>query len=243
MKRKAKRTAMYFLITIGVYLIIGNLVHRVLLPEKKPGISTFFKPGQVFYSKKEGFKQTVVKQENGFVECILEAEPFAPGPPKHIHTDFDETFQIENGELTIWVDGEIKKLHPGEVLLVPKGTPHKPYNETAETIRTKGTFGFPEKFAYHLVQAYGFMEQHPDFMKEPGTLFQIALLQQAGFDSYVVDGPPVAIQKTIAFVANPLARLFGMKTYDEKYNVLKNAAPLAERESIQLKPVVANDRP
>jgi mannose-6-phosphate isomerase-like protein (cupin superfamily) len=227
MKRKLKRTAMYVLIVFGLYLVIGNLLHRVIFPEQKPDISTFFKPGQVFYSKKEGFKQTVVKQENGFVQCTLEAEPFAPGPPKHIHTDFDETFQIDNGELTIWVDGEIKKLHPGEVLFVPKGTPHKPYNETAETIRTHGTFGFPEKFAYHLVQAYGFMEHHPDFMKEPGTVFQMAMLQQAGFDSYVADGPPVMVQKTIAFIANPMARLLGMKTFYDQYNVINNKALVA----------------
>ncbi|MBX3254697.1 MAG: cupin domain-containing protein [Chitinophagaceae bacterium] len=47
---------------------------------------------------------------------------------KHIHTDFDETFQVENGELTVWVNGEIRKLVPGEVLHIPKGIPHKPYN-------------------------------------------------------------------------------------------------------------------
>lgn len=41
----------------------------------------------------------------------------------------------------------------------------------------------------------------------------MALFQQAGFDSYVVDGPSVFIQKMIGLFANPVSRLFGLKTY------------------------------
>ncbi|MBD0331900.1 MAG: cupin domain-containing protein [Chitinophagaceae bacterium] len=213
---------MYLLIFIGTYLVIGNLLHRVIFREKKPDISTYFKPGQEFYSKAEGFRQKVIKQENGFVYGTLEAEPFAAGPPKHIHNGFDETFEIENGELTIWVDGEVKKLRPGQVLHVPKGVPHKPYNETGDTIRIKGSFAFPEKFAFYLQQVYGYMDNNPGFMKSPKTILQMSLLQPAGFDSYIADGPPVFIQKAMGFVVAPLARLLGYRSYYEQYDVQKN---------------------
>lgn len=126
--------AIYFFIALATYLVAGNLLHRVIFPEKRPDVNGFFKPGDEFYSKTEGFRQKVIKQENGFVYGTLEAEPYAAGPPRHIHDSFDETFEIENGELTIWVDGEIRKLRPGEKLFIPKGTPHKPYNETADTV-------------------------------------------------------------------------------------------------------------
>ena len=212
---------MYLLTFIGCYLLIGNLFHRVIFPEKKPAVANYFRPGQEFYSKAESFRQNVIKQEDGFVFGYLEVEPFAPGPPKHIHDGFDETFQIENGELTVWINGTIKKLHPGETLFIPRGTPHQPYNETADTIRVKGAFAFPEKFAYHLSQVYGFMDDNPDFAKSPKTIFQMAMFQQAGFDSYVADGPPVFIQKAIGFVANPVSRLFGIKSYYEKYDLQK----------------------
>ena len=95
---------MYILIGVVLYLVAGNLLHLVIIPEKKPEVATYFKPGHQFYSKAEGFKQTVIKQENGFVYGHLEVEPFAPGPPMHIHEGFDETFEIENGELSVWVD-------------------------------------------------------------------------------------------------------------------------------------------
>ena len=213
---------MYFSIFIGLYLVIGNLLHRVVFPEKRPDVSAYFKPGQEFYSKAEGFRQKVAKQENGFVHGHLEVEPFAGGPPKHIHDGFDETFEIENGELTVWVNGEIKKLRPGQVLHIPKGTPHKPYNETADTIRLKGSFAFPEKFAFQLPQVYGYVDDNPDFAKSPKTIFQMALFQGAGFDSYLAEGPPVFAQKTMGFVVSPLARLLGFRSYYKKYDIQKS---------------------
>ena len=209
---------MYFVIFFATYLVVGNLLHRVIFREIKPDISTHFRPGQEFYSKTEGFRQRVTKQENGFVYGSLVAEPFAAGPPRHIHVGFDEIFEIENGELTIWVDGEIKKLRPGQVLHIPRGVPHKPYNETGEAVRLKGTFAFPEAFAFHLQQVYGYMDSHPDFMHSPKTLLLMSLLQPAGFDSYLVDGPPVFIQQTMGYVVGPLARLLGYRSYHEDYD-------------------------
>ncbi|MEX0648517.1 MAG: cupin domain-containing protein [Balneolaceae bacterium] len=132
-----KKITLYTVALLFGYLAIGYFLHLVIFPEKKPDVSTYFKPGQTFYSKAEGIRQTVVKQENGLVYSLLEIEPYAPGPPKHLHTGFDEYFETENGELSVWMDGEVKKIKPGEILHVPKGTPHKPFNETADTLRLK----------------------------------------------------------------------------------------------------------
>ncbi len=213
-----KKAAMFLLVFIVSYLVIGYLLHRVVFPEKKPVVSTWFRPGQEFYSKAEGVRQIVLKQENGFVYCQSVIGPFAGGPPRHIHTDFDETFEVENGELTLWVNGEIKKIRPGDVLHIPKGTPHKPYNETADTIHTKSAIAFPEKFAFNLLQVYGIMDSHPGFEKEPGIAFRMAMFQTNGFDSYAADGPPVFMQKAIGFVMAPALRLFGYKSYYEEYD-------------------------
>jgi mannose-6-phosphate isomerase-like protein (cupin superfamily) len=217
--KKIKKLMLYFLCFLVAYLVIGNLLHRIVFPEKKPNIATHFKPGQEFYSRAEGFRQIVTRQENGFVYGKLIAEPYAAGPPKHIHDGFDETFEIQNGELSLWIDGEVKKLRPGQVLHVPKGVPHKPYNKTAERIVVTGSFAFPEKFAFYLQQVYEFMDENPNFMKSPKTLLQMSLLQPAGFDSYIADGPPVVVQKAMAYVLAPLARMLGYKSYLPAFEV------------------------
>jgi mannose-6-phosphate isomerase-like protein (cupin superfamily) len=220
LKKKLKKTMMYFMIVLGGYLAIGYLFHLIIFPEKKPDISTYFKPGDVFYSTAEKASQTVVKQENGFVYCESAIEPFAPGPPIHIHSSFDEVFEISNGELSVWINGEVKKLKPGQSLHIPKGTPHKPFNETADTIRFKGSTAFPEKFAFHLAQVYGLLDHDPNFGKSIGTMFQMSLLNQAGFDSYLHQ-PPVAVQKVTTFLLTPAIRLMGYKSYYKAYDVRK----------------------
>jgi len=214
-----KMILIYVASLIAGYLIIGYFLHLVVFPEKKPEVSTYFKPGQIFESKAEGFRQTVVRQENGLVYCALEIAPYAPGPPKHIHTGFDETFEVKNGELSIWVDGETKKIGPGESFSIPKGTPHQIFNETADTIHLKGAIPFPEKFAFGLIQIYGLMDNEPDFGKLPRTLFMLAPLYQSGFDSYIADGPPVFVQKLTSFLIAPAARLMGYRSYYERYDI------------------------
>lgn len=213
---------MYIAIFLAGYLAIGYLLHLVVFPEDKPPVTGYFKPGDVFYSRSEKFRQTVTSHENGVVNGYCEIEPFAPGPPKHFHGNFDEVFEIENGELSIWVNGEVKKLKPGEKLVIPRGTPHQPFNETGDTIRTRGSFLFPEKFAYNLNQMYGCVDKNPSLFTSPKAIFQLSLFQQAGFDSYLVEGPPVFVQKLTVFLVTPLARLMGYKSYYKEFEINKN---------------------
>jgi mannose-6-phosphate isomerase-like protein (cupin superfamily) len=204
---------MYFLLLIPAYLLVGYVCHYLIFPEKKPDIRNYFKPGQQFYSKAEGVLQTVLRQEGAVVYCKAVIEPFAPGPPKHTHANFDEYFAIENGELSMWLGKEVKKIHPGETLKIPRGVAHKPFNETAETIYVKGAVPFPEKFAFYLCQIYGAFDKNPGLAHPFKAILQMSLFQRSGFDSYIVDGPPAFVQKLTGFLVLPLARLLGYKSY------------------------------
>lgn len=51
---------------------------------------------------------------------------------RHQHTDTDEFFLVLDGELTIRMDAGDVTLGPGEVYVVPAGTPHQPF-AAAET--------------------------------------------------------------------------------------------------------------
>ena len=220
--KKLKKVIIYIVSVFCGYLAIGYFLHLVVFPENKPDISNYFEEGQQYYSKAEGFDQTVVAQKDGLVHCNLVVDPHASGPPKHIHTEFDEYFEIKNGELTVWVDGAIKKIRPGQIVHIPKGTPHKAYNETSETIHLKEGFPMPEKFAFYLSQIYGIMDHFQNFGQMPATLFMIAPLQQAGFDSFLAEGPPIFFQKVMFFVLTPAARLMGYKSYYNEFDLRNN---------------------
>lgn len=55
--------------------------------------------------------------------------------PLHRHPHTDETFVVLQGELTIFLDGQVQALGPGDYMFVPRGTPHAQGNRTnADTV-------------------------------------------------------------------------------------------------------------
>ena len=62
------------------------------------------------------------------------------GPPLHYHNAFSEKFEVVDGILYLQVGKEKKILKAGELALVPKGTPHKFYNETDNLVKFRITF-------------------------------------------------------------------------------------------------------
>ena len=60
--------------------------------------------------------------------------PRTDGPPLH-HHDFDETFCVLEGELTVSVGGELTTTGPGEVAFAPRGVTHALANRTDAPVR------------------------------------------------------------------------------------------------------------
>jgi quercetin dioxygenase-like cupin family protein len=56
------------------------------------------------------------------IDCVLPGQVPVSG---HIHTDRDETFYVLEGELTFLIDGQARIARPGDVLFIPRGTPHE----------------------------------------------------------------------------------------------------------------------
>jgi mannose-6-phosphate isomerase-like protein (cupin superfamily) len=211
---------LWILAGLCLYIGIGQFLIRVIFREQLPSIPEYFQPGDVLHSNYEGFTITINRQEKGLVYGSLSIGPRAAGPPVHRHLGFDESFSIENGQVSL-IHGEKKQtLTPGEEVLIRKGEAHKFFNETDETIRAKGEFVFPEKFAFTLCQLYGFMDEYPDFEKSPKVMLQIPLFQQNGFDSYIA-GPPIAVQKLMGLLISPIARLLGYRSYYPKYQPIR----------------------
>jgi quercetin dioxygenase-like cupin family protein len=201
------------------YVLIGALLDNVIFPEAEPGADYYPREGQVFVSKSEGFRQTILKRENGLVWMELMLEPHAPGPPEHIHTSLPENFIVAEGTLSLLVNGEKKLLRPGESLLVSPGTPHKPFNETDSPVIVKGPltpeYAVSEQFTVFLTQAYGFFDESESNSQPPKALLQMSRFSPK-YELWLA-GPPIFLQRTLFFVIGPTARLLGYRTYYEKY--------------------------
>jgi mannose-6-phosphate isomerase-like protein (cupin superfamily) len=214
-----KRLLLGVLGILAAYLLVGALLDRVIFPEGEPGAEYYPPEGHTFVSRTEGFRQTIAKRENGLTWLELVLEPNAAGPPEHIHTGFAEKFIVAEGTLSLMVNGEKKTLRPGETLMVPPGTPHKPFNESNAPAVVKGPFdpeyALPDQFTVFLTQAYGFFDESEANSRPPKALLQMSRFSPK-YDSWLA-GPPVFLQKALYFVIGPTARLLGYRTYYEKY--------------------------
>lgn len=57
-------------------------------------------------------------------------------PPRHFHPQQDERFEVLEGELTVAVGrGEPRALGAGDVIDIPRGTPHLMWNATSRPAR------------------------------------------------------------------------------------------------------------
>jgi mannose-6-phosphate isomerase-like protein (cupin superfamily) len=65
----------------------------------------------------------VLAVEGGWVHTRLEIAPHAPGPPEHLHEDFEEKFTVREGTVSLLVNGEKRTLQAGDSFTVGRMTP------------------------------------------------------------------------------------------------------------------------
>ncbi len=208
---------------IAAFLLSGIFLDRYVWTAPKPDLANYFKPGDRFVSRFEGFEQTVLSINDGWLHTRLDVAPYAPGPPEHFHEAFAETFTVRSGTMSILVNGEKRTLRAGETITIPPMTKHKPFNETGEAVvvESDDPKTLPVEFGYILTQLYGFMDRYPDGPSVPNMLMQFSVYGDLA-DSYIADGPPLRVQKALRVAMAPTARLLGYSNQYQKYRPHRN---------------------
>jgi len=202
-----QKTIIYILGFLVLYLVGGGILFNHVFPPKPVDFSSYFQKHQQFASREEGMQLSVKKLEKEKVFLKVSLMPYAAGPPEHIHQDFDEFFAVEKGTLSLLINGQKRALKAGETILIPKGTPHKPFNETDQIVilndSTDTQPTMPSHFAYGLSQLYPVMDLHGT--KSPKVLLKLADLGN-DFDTWVAD-VPIFAQKAIRWLLGPTVRI------------------------------------
>lgn len=204
-----QKITIYILSLLVLYLVGGGILFNHVFPPKPIDYSEYFEKYQQFASKVEGMQLNMKRLDKEKAYLKVSLEPYAAGPPEHIHLDFDEFFAVEKGTLSLLINGQKRIFKAGESVLIPRGTPHKPFNETNHIVilndSTDDHPTMPSHFAYGLSQLYPVMDQHGT--KSPKVLLKLAAL---GFncDTWVADAP-LFPQKVIRWMVGPTARLIG----------------------------------
>lgn len=210
-----KKMLLRMVFVLAGYLLIGLILHHWVFPTQTPDFATYFSSGKSFHSKLEGMTQTVVATSGENIVLDITLQPRANGPVSHQHTRFDEKFTVKSGTLSLQLGDKIQHYTAGESVVIPKFTPHRPFNETDSLVVFTGEM--PTHFAYCLSQIYPFWDENEANTRPPKLLMQLAVFGE-DFDSFPTENaPPKDVLKTLKWILAPTARLMGYKFYNPNY--------------------------
>ncbi len=136
--------------------------------------------------------------------------------PDHIHTKQDETFKVISGQLTYFLNGEEKTLQAGEEILLPKNVAHNHYNTHDEPLVMLQIFEPAYDIDYFIENLIGLSDDGR--VKDGNLEFLQAMVTLKYLDtpSYLA-GLPISVQKFLATILTPIARMLGYRALYKKY--------------------------
>lgn len=200
---------------VGLYFVMGALLHYWVFPEPSPGPSHQPVAGDEIVNHFSGerlvFLRTGCETGGSYTENELHLQPGGSVPKPHIHLNEDETFEIVIGRLTLIENGKEIVLGPGDSHTIAKGVPHQPFNRGDEPVVARVRITPAGRMDLMLAQVHGFLTEKATPRNE-WEWFMQAMLYTAYYGTYLAK-PPVAVQKVLSFLVSPTARLLGYRSW------------------------------
>jgi mannose-6-phosphate isomerase-like protein (cupin superfamily) len=141
----------------------------------------------------------------------------APDEHEHVHPSYDEHFEVVEGEFVFVLDGEATTLRAGEAVTVPKGTPHTYRNESDAVASCLIETRPAGRIAEVLYTLCGLgLDGKLDEDGNPRFLQAMVMAEELSDDT-VFTAPPPAVQRLLATVVAPFARVLGFRATYVKY--------------------------
>ena len=157
------------------------------------------------------FLRTAADTNGALLQVETVNPPTGVAEPTHIHPRQESRAELIAGSLRFVVDGEERRLGPGDAITIPAGTPHNFLNdghgdavaiqEFRPALRTAEFF----ETLFELARR-GELDEHG----KPSIL-RFALLGPAFADEIRVASPPWPLQRATFALLAPLARLRGYR--------------------------------
>ena len=139
-------------------------------------------------------------------ETINRIDPHAGGPPVHLHPYAEESYEVIEGTIDVFMDGDWRRVHPGEKIVVNRTVPHTLKNDSDEPSVIVNVhspaLGFETFFRqFHRLVSAGKIKLPP---KEHRSLIYFAMLFAAYPDLQRPVKPPPAVFNALAFIGRRL---------------------------------------
>jgi quercetin dioxygenase-like cupin family protein len=147
--------------------------------------------------------------ESVLVEVIVRPDGFVAAA--HVHPFQTERFEVLEGRLGLRVDGKELEAGPGDVAVVPPGTPHRFWNAGEEEVRFQCEVRPALQFESLIETMFTLAAQGKTNRKGLPNPFQLAVIARAHFDTVRLPFPPAALQRMALAVGAPVGRLLGYR--------------------------------
>jgi quercetin dioxygenase-like cupin family protein len=121
-------------------------------------------------------------------EMVFTAQPNGPAPPPHVHPRQRETFTCEEGHFELLVDGEWRRLPPGESLVIQPGQVHTYRNEGTQTAKVRTVHEPALEFEAYIRDLHATVVEHDIRKITPGAAVRMAVLWRERSDT-IQPGP------------------------------------------------------
>jgi mannose-6-phosphate isomerase-like protein (cupin superfamily) len=196
-----------------IYVGVGAFLSTVVFPEPAPDPSDQPHRGirieNPVIKSTFVYRQTSVETNGARFEVDLFIRP-GGGPGNlggdHIHPYAEERFRVVEGTIRVLLDGVAQDVAAGQEVVVTPGVAHSYLNVSSQPAHVIGIFTPAASMDSYFVQ-----------IDRAGGLGQLSVAQMFAFltryDHTYIAGVPRWLQRSLAFVIAPTARLFGVKSH------------------------------
>jgi quercetin dioxygenase-like cupin family protein len=139
---------------------------------------------------------TVVDHSPERLLVDIRYEPDGLTPPAHLHPDQDEAFEVVSGTIGVRLAGSTRVLIPGDLITIPRGTPHTMWNAGAEPARARWALA-P---AGRTVEWFSLLDRYQRVNGRTPGLATFASWLRAYPDVFRLAGPAVLLRPLLAFL-------------------------------------------
>jgi len=137
---------------------------------------------------------------------------FSNEPPPHYHPHQEEEFKIIKGSISVRINGEVKILHQGDRLYIPRNTVHSMWNHSNDTSIVNWRVSPALNTEYLLETVMGLASIGKVNKSGMPSILQMALVANKYGKEYRLARPSFAIQKALFTILTPLAYFVGYRS-------------------------------
>lgn len=155
--------------------------------------------------------------DGGVLRGRLTVAPGGSGPPRHVHPRIEERFHVASGELSVWLDGDRRRLGPGDSVRIPPGVPHGFENPSDRPVVFEGVSRPGLRLIHVLATLFGLAKEGR--VRDDGTpgFLQAMVFARAMRGTLHLAAPPLAVQRILWTLFAPLGRLRGYRPTYERF--------------------------